>query len=235
MRDPWILEFVDLKGEKEEILRQIIQAIKYNARSLIGEVFQEEDKELTERYEAILKALGDGCNTPSKVANYVSGLLTTPLKSQDVKKYISNLVEMGIAEKIKVYGKRRHIYKIESPLLDLFHYLDARYGFYEMQLPLDMLIDRAKEKLPFYYEDFVVKLFAEMLGCQVQKTFEPEFDGVLMRGKRLIAVIEVKYGPADRNDVARFMAKTEGLECRKILIAKQAEEINGVEIYTPKK
>jgi len=32
-------------------------------------------------------------------------------------------------------------------------------------------------------ENFVVKLFAEILGCEVQKTFKPEFDGVLVRGK----------------------------------------------------
>ncbi|HIE24091.1 MAG TPA: ATP-binding protein, partial [Candidatus Korarchaeota archaeon] len=235
LRDPWILEFIDPKGSIEEVLEQIIQAIKYNARSLVGEVFQEEDKELTERYEAILRALGDGCNTPSQVANYVSSLLTTPLKSQDVKKYISNLVEMGIAEKIKIYGKKRHIYRIESPLLDLFHYLDAKYGFYEMKLPIELLRDKAMDKLPFYYENFVVKLFSEILGCEVQKTFKPEFDGVLVRGKRLVAVIEVKYGVANRNDLARFLAKTDGWKCRKILVAKEAEEMDELEVYTPEK
>jgi len=235
LRDPWILEFIDPKGGMEEVLEQIIRAIKYNARSLVGEVFQEEDREITERYEAILKALGDGCNTPSKVASYISSLLTTPLKSQDVKKYISNLVEMGIAEKIRIYGKKRHIYRIESPLLDLFHYLDARYGFYEMELPIDLLREKAKDKLPFYYEDFVVKLFAGILGCEFQKTLKPEFDGVLVRGKRLMAVIEVKYGVANRKDLARFLAKTNGLKCRKILVAREAKEMDGLEVYTPEK
>ncbi|RLE92625.1 MAG: hypothetical protein DRN04_09655 [Thermoprotei archaeon] len=236
--DPWILEFIDLDKPYGEIIDQIVEALRLSARGLVGEVFLEEERELTERYEAVLRAIACGCKTPGEVASYLSGILSEHLKSQDVKKYISNLVEMGLVRKIKVFNKKRYLYTIDSPLLDLFFYLDAKLGFYELRSPLSLTRKKAVEKIPFYYERFVVDLFAQILDAEVQKRFQPEIDGVLVRGRKPIAAIEVKMGKVSLSEVYDFKSKVSNLVRRLIVVAKSVPENiskTGVEIYTPEK
>ncbi len=155
-----------------------------------------------------------------------------------MKKYISNLVEMGLVRKVKVFNKKRYLYTIDSPLLDLFFYLDAKLGFYELRSPLSLTRKKAVEKIPFYYERFVVDLFAQILDAEVQKRFQPEIDGVLVRGRKPIAAIEVKMGKVSLSEVYDFKSKVSNLVRRLIVVAKSVPENiskTGVEIYTPEK
>jgi len=235
LRDPWILEFVDYRKNIEEIVKQVVQAIRYSCKGLIGEVFLEEDRELTERYEAVLRAIADGYNTPGLVANYVSNVMRGVFKSHDVKKYISNLLEMGLVKRKRVYSKKRYLYQLDSPLLDLFYFLDVKFGFYEIDTPQDLLISKALNKIPLYYEEFIIELLAQILNAEIQKSLKPEIDGVLVKTGKPVAVVEVKYGKAYREDIYKFLAKTENFKCKKILVAKEAEEIKNVELLTPLK
>ncbi len=233
VRDPWILGLVELGGGVREFVGRVVGAIRFSCRGLVGEIFLEEERELTERYEAVLRALADGFSTPSLVANYVSNVLGGRFKSQDVKKYLSNLLEMGVVERRRVYGKKRYIYGIESPLLDLFYFLDVRLGFYEVDLPRNLVVSKALERLPFYYEKLVVDLLAQILGARAEKALRPELDGVLVRGNRVVAVVEVKFGDAKREDVYRFLAKTERFRCKKMFVSRSELGIGGVEYITP--
>ncbi len=233
LRDPWILEFVDYKESIEEVVKQVIQAIRFSCKGLIGEVFLEEDRELTERYEAVLRAIADGYRTPGLIANYVSNVMGGVFKSHDVKKYILNLLEIGLVKRERIFSRKRYLYRIESPLLDLFYFLDVRFGFYEIDTPLDLLVSKAIDKLPLYYEEFIVELLAQLLGAEVQKSIEPELDGILVKAGKPVAVVEVKYGEAHRGDIYKFLAKTEKFRCRKIFVAKEAEEVEGIEVLTP--
>lgn len=235
LRDPWILEFIDYRKNLEEIIKQVIQAIRYSCKGLIGEVFLEEDRELTERYEAVLRAIADGYNTPGLIANYVSNVMRGVFKSHDVKKYISNLLEMGLVKRKRIYSKKRYLYQIDSPLLDLFYFLDVKFGFYEIDTPQNLLVSKALNKIPLYYEEFIIELLAQLLNAEIQKGLKPEIDGILVKAGKPIAVIEVKYGKAYREDIYKFLTKTVNFKCKKILVAKEAEEVKDIELLTPLK
>ncbi|MFA4700213.1 hypothetical protein [Pyrococcus kukulkanii] len=50
---------------------------------------------------------------------------------------LKTLVNMGILERIQLFGKRKRIfgYRHLSPVVDFAHYLNAKYGFFETELP----------------------------------------------------------------------------------------------------
>ncbi len=95
LRDPWLAQFYD--GNT----RDAVKAGLASVRGLVGEIFLEEDRELTERYEGILRALAVGNVFPKDVASFLGKT------SSDVKSFLSNLIEMGIVKRVKVFGKKR--------------------------------------------------------------------------------------------------------------------------------
>lgn len=238
LRDPWILEFVNIRTDFNELLRDILYSIRYIVKGLVGEIFLEEDRELTERYEAILRAVSDGNQTPRDVANYISNFLNETYKSQDVKKYLVNLMEMGLLKRKRVYKKKRYLYYIDSPLIDLFFYLDAKTGFYETDIPVHLLLAKAKVKIPFYFEDFIVELLAEKYQAIPQKSLSPEIDGILVQGGKPVAIVEVKMGKIDNHVIYKFLEKTSLFKCVKILVGLKDETTlkpKEVEVLTPTK
>jgi AAA+ ATPase superfamily predicted ATPase len=65
LREPILLRWSDLD------LTSILQNIKLVVPSLIGEIFDEEEKSLSTRYEAILRALSSGRTTLSEIASFL--------------------------------------------------------------------------------------------------------------------------------------------------------------------
>jgi len=233
LRDPWILEYVDIKAPLEEVIDQVVEAVRYACRGIVGEVFLEEDRELTERYEAVLRAIALGNQTPGQVASHLSGIWGNTIKSQDVKKYIANLAEMGLVKRYRIYQRKRFIYKINSPLLDLFYYLDSKLGFYELDVPQNLTREKALTKIPLYFEDFAVELLAHLMGAEPQKSFKPELDGILVKSGKPVAAVEVKFGEATRRDAYKLLEKTQHLKCQNIIVAEKGETIEEVKLLTP--
>jgi len=231
-RDPVVLEALTPNDNLKSFLRRVIPKIRVVVRSLIGEIFTEEERELTKRYEAIIKAVAARNKKPSEVASFISGMLGEHLKSQDVKKYLKNLVEMNLLKRIKIFRKKAYFYFIDSPIIDLYYCLDLKTGFSELDIPIDMLISKARGKVPFYYENFVVELLAEIYGCELEKSFFPEIDGILTRGKQIEAVVEVKMGNITTKEVNNFLRKVEDFDCRKIVIAENTIKDKRVESMT---
>ena len=109
-------------------VKSAVKAGFSSVRGLVEEIFLEEDRGLTETYEGILRALSVGNVFPKDVASFLGKT------SSDVKPFMANLIEMGIVKRIKVFGKKRWLYKITSPVIDLFHHLDTKYGISELKL-----------------------------------------------------------------------------------------------------
>ena len=229
IRDPWIIRFVNPANFR---ISEVINAIRFNVPALIGEVFSEEERNLTDRYELVMRALSLGNSSPGEIAGYISGFIEKELRSQDVKSYLANLLRMGIASRIRLTGRKRYIYGIESPLIDLFYYLDTKLGYYEVDVPMDELENLASVKEGVYFERFVLDLIASIYGARVQRSIEPEIDGILVKRGRIVASVEVKMGSISREEITSFLNKAPR-EGKKIVVAREGPSVDGVSFFTP--
>ncbi|MGC8932903.1 MAG: AAA family ATPase [Candidatus Methanodesulfokora sp.] len=227
--DPWIMRFVDPRSFSRS---EVIDAIRFNVPALIGEVFSEEERTLTDRYELVIRALSLGNSSPGEIASYISGFFEKELRSQDVKSYLANLLRMGIASRIQLMGRKRYLYSIESPLIDLFYYLDTKLGYYEVDVPMEELENLASVREGTYFERFVVELIASLYRARVQRSLEPEIDGILVKKGRIVASVEVKMGQISREEISSFVEKGPK-EGERIVVAREGPAVEGVTLLTP--
>ncbi len=196
VQEPWLAQTVETMKERTfEVLGNLLRDY---VPSLTGEIFTEEDKELSQRYFAILEAVADGKKTSGEIASelFSRGLIE---KNQPgaVSQYLETLVGMGLLERILLYGKRRkgYHYRHVSPVVDSAFYMNSKYGFFETGLPEKSISQYLEEKMPFYMEVFFERFFARLYGLQPVKIALPELevDIALRRHKQLVFVGEVKW------------------------------------------
>ncbi len=227
-REPLLLSLISPTSNFDDFLAKLAITLKDVVPALIGEVFIEEKREITERYEAIMKALAVGNNTPSSVASYISGIIGGRLSSSDVKSYLRILERMGIVTRVRIYGKNRYLYKLSSPMIRLYYYLNEKLGYGEMDLSPQLIVREIKKLIPIYYEELVVEFMAKILNGTVEKTLKNEIDGIVTQKKRAIAVLEVKMGGISPDEVLLFEEKVERLRIKvpKIIVAKNKPELD---------
>ncbi len=219
-REPTLLRWFDLD------LGELINFFKLSVPSLISEIFIEEDRKLTERYEGILRAISVGKYKLNEITNflYSKGLINSQNPSL-VKPYLSLLLEMGLLKRYKEFGKNKYYYYLTSPLIDLYFYLDEKYNFSERDLGKEYFYS----KIPFYVEDFFRELLAKLFDCNIVMIRKPqlEIDIALTKFKRLFLVGEVKW----KNNISEKEIKNveEKLnkfkDAKKILIVPSKESL----------
>jgi hypothetical protein len=138
---------------------------------------------------------------------------------------------MGIASRTQLAGRKRYLYGIESPLIDLFYYLDTKLGYYEIDVPMEELENLASVKEGTYFERFVVDLMASLYGARVQRSLDPEIDGILVKKGRIVAAIEVKMGDIAREEIIKFLERAPK-EGEKIVVAREGPSLEGVSLLT---
>ncbi len=213
LREPILLQWGDLN------LFEIIKRLRLTVPSLMGEVFLEEDRKLTERYEGILRAVAYGKQKVNEITNYLysRGLIDTPNPSH-IKVYVKNLIEMGLLKRYREYGREKYHYFIASPIIDLYLYLDEKYNFSEEDLDEKYLV----EKMPFYVEDFFRHLFARMFKLRtfMIRRADMEMDIVLGDFRKVKIVGEVKWKKrVGRDEIRKISEKFQKFrDSRKILI-----------------
>ncbi len=205
LRDPWLIQFYD--GN----VRDAVKAGFASVRGLVGEIFLEEDRELTETYEGILRALAVGNVFPKDIASFLGKT------SSDVKSFLSNLLEMGLVKRIKVFGKKKWIYKIASPVMDLFYYLDTKYGISELNIDNKTFERAYTEKLSKYFEDFVRTALSEKYDGEEEVMLSPEVDAIITVRGKAVCCAEVKMR-AGKKDLELLISKTSNLDCDKLVI-----------------
>ncbi len=212
LREPLMLSF--FKGE----LWPIMNALKLTVPVLIGEVFIEEQKELSERYEGILRAISLGKNTLSEIVNYLfSYKLIKKQDSSMVKQYLKNLTDLGLVRRIKDYYKNRYYYFVISPMIELYYYLDEKYNFSEVNLDEKYF----KEKLTKHVESFFRDLLADLFKKRsfIISKPEQEIDIALADFKKLKVIAEVKWkSHINKQELKKIEEKFEEFDCKKILI-----------------
>ncbi len=205
LRDPWLIQFYE--GSVKDAVKSGFASV----RGLIGEIFIEEDRELTETYEGILRALAVGNVFPKDVSSFLGKT------SSDVKSFLANLLEMGLVKRIKVFGKKRWIYRISSPIVDLFYYLDTKYGLSELSVDNRTFESAYEEKLPKYFEDFVRTALAEKFGGEEEVMLSPEVDAIITVRGKAVCCAEVKM-KAKKKDLEVLRSKTSNLDCEKLVV-----------------
>ena len=221
LRDPWLIPLM----EGKDILRDLYGMLswaRYTVPSLIGEIFLEEDRKLTETYRGLVKLIGEGVGSPPEMATrlYGMGVIRRDSTSQ-IAPYLSNLERMGVIKRIPIYKKRGFIFRMISPIFSVYYYIDAKYGLERERPPYEVVKENLRKAHSFSIEDFCVLSLAERLGGEVRYSHTPEIDGIVVdRRERPIATVEVKWGKLRKKDISTFLDKCGEIGGRKIIVAR---------------
>jgi hypothetical protein len=232
LRDPWTIDFFRPAG----FVRDILSMVQYTVPGLIGEVFTEDERELSNVYGSILSLLGAGYSDYKEMGNilYTRDLIGSPASSSVIP-YLKAMVDMGLLERTPRFGTKKFVYSIPSFPIWAYYHLESRYGltragfsFSEVEPTLSKIHDIAIEGL-------IADLFSEVLDGQKEliKDDEREVDVLVTSRGRPVLVGEVKLGKVKKLDVSTFLDKVSDLDCRKVLISRSKFDSDEVEVLTP--
>ncbi len=217
MREPMLIKMM----ENREIC-DILESFSMTVSALTGEVFSEEDRKMTRRYEAVIRAVASGKSGTGEISSflYSRGLLSKEDPSL-IQQYMNNLVDMGILRKLPVWGRKRVVYEHVSPLSWLFYSMDERYGIGERTVSPGECEAYVRELMPHIIEAEIRDLMASLSGMRAYVHHDPdsEMDGIFVRFKRPESVLEVKWRESiGRNDVRKTEKKAEKLGLKGVLV-----------------
>jgi predicted AAA+ superfamily ATPase len=197
-RDPWTIEFVNSIDDLKERAYQLFMVTK----ALIGEIFEGEERQLTNLYETILLSLAEGeWNTA-----IISGALARKgfsVPSSTVSSYLETLVNMGLVEKIPIYGERkraRWYYRISSPIISLMFYAEAKYNISFSERAEDLPLGR---EIRFS----IGELLAEKYEADLAYSPYEDIDVVLLKKGKPIIGYEVKIGEFNKAEADRAIER----------------------------
>lgn len=236
LREPWL---IPLWENTRNFLLPMAANTKITIPALVGEIFSEEDKELSVVYEGILKAVADGKRNSGEITNYLYSLKIIHAQNPSlVHPYLSNLHNLGLLEKIKVFGKNKYFYYHSSPVADLYYYMAEKYGFSERDMPESQISRILNEKIPHHVEQFFRNLLSKALGLNIEIISEKDYeiDIVLTDFKKIKLVGEVKWKKKIAKNEIEHIEKILGkFPCKRVLIVpdkKAAEKApHGVEVW----
>lgn len=228
------------KGNIRKFLTDFLADGKIMVKELMGEIFTEEERGLTNVYEGIIKAIANGKNISTEISTL---LFSRGIIAKDnpgvLQKYLNTLVEMGILERIKVFGKNRFRYFHRSPLFDIHYYLEGKYSYTEIETPAKFIRKVVDEKIPLHVEQFFRNLLSKVFGLQHNIIEERglEIDIALFEFKKPKVIAEVKWKKfVSRNEIRNIEVNLNKFKkCRKILIVPEINilevEPEGIEVW----
>lgn len=236
LKEPWLIPLWEKTGN---FLLPMATNTKITIPALIGEIFSEEDKELSNVYEGVLKAVADGKRISGEITNYLFSLkLISAQNSSLVHPYLSMLHKLGLLEKIKVFGKNKYFYYHSSPVVDLYYYMTEKYGFSERDLPEKQVKDILKKKIPLHVEQFFRNLMSKILGLgkEIVSEKDYELDIVLTDFKKIKVVGEVKWkNIVSKKEIRRVEEVLGKFSCKKILLVPDRKVLErkprGIEVW----
>ena len=189
--------------------------------------------------QAILQAVSDGKRTSGEMAG---SLFSRKVIGADnpslVHPYLESLCRLGILEKVKLFGKSRYAYEHTSPVIDLYYYLQQKYGFGDRDLPDRQVKQVLSEKTPYHVERFFASMLSKTLGLGKERIIERdhEVDIVLTDFQRLAFVGEVKWSShITEGDIRRAEDVLGSYGCKRALIVPDKHalprEPHGVEVW----
>ncbi len=232
LREPMLAR--DFEPPLTEYLSTYLHSNRLTLREIIGEIFSEEQRNISAVYEGILRAIADGKRVSTEISSYLFSRKLIPKDNPGfIQRYLNVLVRIGLIEKIET-NKRGFYYAHKSPLFNLHFYLEEKYGYTELDVPVKYIEDVVRTMLPRDVERFVWDMLARRLGLKKVKINDPEIDLALKRFDRLVLVGEVKWRKrVSQADIQRIAEKPAGLHGKRILVVPDKsglKEQEGVEI-----
>jgi len=231
LREPWLIPIFNSYESTINNMARVLVEHKNTIERLIREVFREEERELKKTYFAILSAIGMGKMKSSEISSILYSKKVIPKDDPSIiQSYIKTLISIGILKKITVINKKYDLLTHSSPILDLYFYLDGKYGFSEVDIPLQEVKAVMKERIPFHIEDFFRELLSKIHGLKVGKIIEKAYDVdiVLYSFKKVKMIGEVKWkrkiGVHETRRINEIMSK---YDCEKFLITQDKKGILG--------
>ena len=196
LREPIAIDYFDEKKWAREIFTEVLIGSIKTIPALIGEIFAEEERSISGVYEGILRAIANGKVVSGEISNY---LFSRKLIKKDdpsiIQQYLNNLANFGIIKKIKVYNKKRFVYKHVSPLVRIFYYADEKYNISERE-PLEKEIKEiVDDVLPKIIEDDIREFLARRYGLResIIESDDYDVDACLLKFKKPEIVAEIKW------------------------------------------
>ncbi|MBU4265806.1 MAG: AAA family ATPase [Candidatus Altiarchaeales archaeon] len=231
--DVWTVPFLRVEKSSLETIYNLLKGSKLTIPALIGEVFTEEERELTRTYEAILRLIGAGEWDYRQVARILAdrGLIDRA-DSSLVLPYIKNLVGMGLVEPLPLLSSKKKMYKLTSPMMEAFYYLSDRYDFKEVDVSLKEVRPTLEKLRNLAVQNWVADLFAETYQGRKEYfvTPEKEIDFIITIRKKPVVVGEVKWGRYNKGDIEKFKEKTRFIKTEKVFIVKEKMGIEDKEV-----
>ncbi|HDN17849.1 MAG TPA: ATPase [Candidatus Bathyarchaeota archaeon] len=226
-------------------IRDFIASYLYEGRlivhALLGEIFREEEKEMTKIYEGILKAVANGKGKSGEIANYLYSLgIVRVASSALLQKYLGILVDIGLLERLKIYGKNKFRYFHVSPLTHLHYYLEAKYSYTEIETPKSFIRKVVNEQTPRLVEHFIRRFLSRCFGLQQIKIEEKdlEIDIALTEFGRLKIVGDVNWShKISRKDMRQIEEKLSKINAERKLLVVQNRSLlpwkpgEGIEVW----
>ncbi|MBO3769801.1 MAG: AAA family ATPase [Thermoproteota archaeon] len=206
LREPISIDYFDEKKPVRENIALILLSSVKTIPALVGEVFYEEERELSAIYEGVLRAVASGRSVSGEIASYLfSRRLIKKDDASIIQPYLNNLTSLGLVKRIEVLNKRKYVYKLTSPLLRMFFYADEKYNISERRLSNIEALRIVDELMPRIIEDSIREFFAEKYGLResVLQAKDFDVDSCLLKFNKPEIVLEVKWGRINSTDVRK--------------------------------
>lgn len=233
LREPWLIPLFE--GEEiNQFIYKIVTKLKYVITSLVGEIFNVEERELSKKYGAILELIGNGVWGTKELTGllYNRNLIPDPSPTHLIQ-YLKNLEEMGLVEGIKLYkSKNKHFYRLCSPIMNIYYYLDGRYNISNREVSFKEMEPTLRKLINFEIQNFVADYFAEKEDGRKEYFVSPskEIDFIITQRNKPVIVGEVKWKKVNFEDLRKFSSSVEDFSCRRIIFCKKGENLEGVKV-----
>lgn len=238
LREPWLVPLY----QNQALLNYLFDLVTKNQQtitSLVGEIFTEEERELSRKYQAILLLIGSGIWNTKELTSllYARNLIPDPSPTHLIQ-YLKNLEEMELVESIKLHKTKGNYYRLRSPIMNVFYYLESRYNLSTRTISLEEVKPTLEKLANLEIQNFIADIFAELYEGRKEYFISPEreVDFIITQRNKPIIVGEVKWKVLTADDGRKFLRNAEGLAGRKVLVGKSGtitEE--GVEVFSPAK
>ncbi|MBU3957676.1 MAG: AAA family ATPase, partial [Nanoarchaeota archaeon] len=187
LREPWLIPLFS-GGKIIDFVYNAVTKSKFIITSLIGEIFSEEERELSKKYEAILSLIGSGMWNLKEIASllYSRGIIPDP-NVTNIIQYLKNLEDMGLVEGIKVYNLKSNFYRLKSPIMNIYYYLESRYSINSRDISFEEAKPTLEKLINLEIQNFIADFFAEKESGRKEYYVSPEkeFDFIITKRNRV--------------------------------------------------